>query len=119
MQRVRSTAALFGWDIPPGPEEAGGYSIAMLRGKPVAGLGPAMNPGPPVWATYVIVDSADAAAKKVKDNGGTAFVEPMDVLDAGRMGVFADPQRRGVLRVAGRGHARRGHRERTEQLQLE
>ena len=27
-------SALFGWDIPPGPEEAGGYSIAMLRGKP-------------------------------------------------------------------------------------
>ena len=85
-------SALFGWDIPPGPEEAGGYSIAMLRGKPVAGLGPAMNPGPPVWATYVIVDSADDTAKKVKDNGGAAFVEPMDVLDAGRMAVFADPQ---------------------------
>ncbi len=85
-------SALFGWDIPPGPEEAGGYSIAMLRGKPVAGMGPAMNPGPPVWATYVIVDNADDTAKKVKDNGGAAFVEPMDVLDAGRMAVFADPQ---------------------------
>ncbi len=83
---------LFGWDIPPGPEEAGGYSIAMLRGRPVAGIGPAMNPGPPVWATYVIVDSADNVAKKVKDNGGTALVEPMDVLDAGRMGVFMDPK---------------------------
>jgi len=85
-------SGLFGWDIPPGPEEAGGYSIAMLRGRPVAGLGPAMNPGPPVWATYVIVDNADDVAKKVKANGGSAFVEPMDVLDAGRMGVFADPR---------------------------
>ena len=85
-------SALFGWDIPPGPAEAGGYSIAMLRGRPVAGLGPAMNPGPPVWATYVIVDSADDVAKKVKDNGGGALVEPMDVLDAGRMGVFTDPK---------------------------
>ena len=25
---------LFGWDIPPGPPEAGGYSIALLRGRP-------------------------------------------------------------------------------------
>ena len=85
-------SGLFGWDIPPGPEEAGGYSIAMLRGRPVAGIGPAMNPGPPVWATYVIVDSADDVATKVKANGGTVLVEPMDVLDAGRMGVFMDPK---------------------------
>ncbi len=55
-------------------------------------MGPAMNPGPPVWATYVIVDSADDIAKRVKDNGGGTLVEPMDVLDAGRMGVFADPK---------------------------
>ena len=51
-----------------------------------------MNPGmPPVWMTYVNVDSADAAAAKVAANGGTVFVGPMDVMDAGRMVVFADP----------------------------
>ena len=91
----------------------------MLRGRPVAGIGPAMNPGPPVWATYVIVDNADDAAKKVKDNGGAAFVEPMDVLDAGRMAVFADPQGAVFSVVAGRRHAGRRHRQRAEQLQLE
>jgi uncharacterized protein len=82
---------LFGWDVPPGPEEAGGYRIAMLRGRTVCGLGPAMNPGPPVWTTYVNVDDADAVVALAKANGGTLFVEPMDVMDAGRMAIVADP----------------------------
>jgi predicted enzyme related to lactoylglutathione lyase len=84
-------SALFGWDIELGSEEIGGYSIATLRGKPVAGLGPQMNPGPPYWTTYISVESADATAAKVKENGGQVFMEPMDVMDVGRMAVFADP----------------------------
>ena len=52
--------ALFGWNCPEGPPEAGGYSVCDLGGKTVAGLGPQMNPDmPPVWMTYVNVDSAD------------------------------------------------------------
>jgi len=84
-------SALFGWDVERGGEETGGYSIALLRGKPVAGIGPKMNPGPPSWTTYLSVDSADAAAEKVKEHGGQVLMEPMDVMDAGRMAVFADP----------------------------
>ena len=83
---------LFGWDCPEGPPEAGGYSVCELRGKTVAGLGPQMNPDmPAVWMTYVNVDSADDTVAKVTANGGTVFVPPMDVMDAGRMAVFADP----------------------------
>jgi predicted enzyme related to lactoylglutathione lyase len=82
---------LFGWSIEDLGEEAGGYSIATLRGKPVAGLGPAQNPGPPYWATYVAVDEADALPDLVKSNGGSVIVDPFDVLDVGRMAVFADP----------------------------
>jgi predicted enzyme related to lactoylglutathione lyase len=44
-----------------------------------------------VWNTYVAVDSADETASKVKSAGGTALMEPFDIPDAGRMGVFADP----------------------------
>ena len=84
-------AGLFGWDIPDLPPEAGGYCIALLRGRPVAGLGPKMNPGPPAWLTYVNVDDADAIAEKVAANGGSAIMAPSDVMDVGRMGVFADP----------------------------
>ena len=53
-------SALFGWTVQQGPPEAGGYAIAELGGKPVAGIGPQQNPGPPVWSTYVNVDDADA-----------------------------------------------------------
>ncbi len=61
-------------------------------GVPVAGAGPIMMEGqPPAWTTYVSVADADESIAKVKAAGGTVFVEPMDVLDVGRMAVFADP----------------------------
>jgi predicted enzyme related to lactoylglutathione lyase len=50
-----------------------------------------MNPGPPVWATYVNVDDADKVVPLVAANGGNVIVPPMDVLDVGRMAVFSDP----------------------------
>lgn len=83
---------LFDWQVPEGAPEGGGYRIAMLRGLPVAGIGPQMRQGmPPVWMTYVATDDVDATAKAVSDAGGQTFMAPMDVLDAGRMTVFADP----------------------------
>lgn len=81
----------FGWECPEGPAEAGGYRVCTIGGKPVAGLGPQMNPGPPLWSAYVNVESADDTAAKVSANGGQVFVPPMDVMTAGRMAVFADP----------------------------
>jgi predicted enzyme related to lactoylglutathione lyase len=82
---------LFGWTAPEGPPEAGGYRVAMIGDAPVAGIGPQQNPGPPVWTTYVNVESADDAAAKATANGGQVLVAPMDVLDAGRMAVLMDP----------------------------
>ena len=87
---------LFGWQIDKGPEEAGGYSMAMLNGKAVAGLGPLMAEGqPPSWTTYVSVADAEETTQRVKDNGGQVFVEPMKVEIGtdhfGTMAVFADP----------------------------
>ena len=84
-------SGLFGWQVQAGPPESGGYAIAELRGKPVAGLGPQMNPGPPFWATYVNVDSADEVIGRVADAGGQVIMPPMDVMDAGRMAILADP----------------------------
>ena len=83
---------LFGWNTPDGPPEAGGYTVCDIAGKTVAGLGPNMSPGaPPHWSTYVNVDSADDTVAKVEGNGGTVYMPPMDVMEAGRMAVFADP----------------------------
>jgi predicted enzyme related to lactoylglutathione lyase len=85
-------ADLFGWDTPEGPPETGGYSVAMLRGRAVAGIGPQMNPAmPPFWMTYVNVDDAHAVVELVKANGGQVMVEPMAILDVGTMAVFMDP----------------------------
>lgn len=83
---------LFGWDVQEGRAEEGGYRMALLRGRPAAGIGPAQNPGPPFWTTYVTVDDAGAVVGKVTAAGGTVLLEPMDVMAYGRMAVFADPK---------------------------
>jgi predicted enzyme related to lactoylglutathione lyase len=83
-------SGLFGWTGEDLGEEAGHYTMCSLRGKAVAAIGPAMNPGPPTWSTYFTVDDADATSKLIADAGGTIVVDPMDVMDAGRMAVAQD-----------------------------
>jgi predicted enzyme related to lactoylglutathione lyase len=96
---MRFYGELFGWEFAgPGamPGGSGGeYFVARLRGRDVAGVGsqPAEGASPaPAWTTYICVDSADDAAAKVKQAGGSVVVEPFDVLPAGRMAVVADPE---------------------------
>lgn len=87
-------AGLFGWEVPEpeNAEQTGGYRLAMKNGRPAAGMMPQMQEGQPTaWTTYVSVDDASATAAAVTDAGGTVLVEPMDVLELGRMAVFADP----------------------------
>ncbi len=87
---------LFGWEFEDRmPADAPGrYLVAQLRGCDVAAVGsqPPGLPPAPVWNTYVWVDSADEATAAAKDAGGTALMEPFDVLDAGRMAMLADPE---------------------------
>jgi predicted enzyme related to lactoylglutathione lyase len=86
--------ALFGWTAQQaGPvEETGGYTMFERDGLPVAGLAPIMNEGQhPAWTSYVTVTDADETAGKVAAAGGQALMTPMDVLDVGRMALFADP----------------------------
>ena len=83
-------AALFGWEGQDMGEEAGHYTIVSKGGKQVAALGPAQEPGPPRWTTYVNVNDVDSTAKKAEAAGGTVLVAPMDVFTAGRMAVFKD-----------------------------
>lgn len=87
-------SGLFGWEVAaPGPvEETGGYMMATLGGKNVAGLGPQQNPDvPPYWMTYVSVDDVEKTAAIAAQTGATIVVDPFDVLDAGRMAVLIDP----------------------------
>jgi uncharacterized protein len=87
---------LFGWEfedlMPPGSE--GKYFIARLRGSDVAAVGsiPEAAPAVAMWNTYVWVESADETASKVREVGGGVLMEPFDVMGAGRMAVFTDPE---------------------------
>ena len=84
--------ALFGWTGEPSPEpEARGYTVFMLGDAAVAGLGPTFGDMPPFWSTYVTVADADGATAAAAAAGGQVLMGAMDVLDAGRMAVIADP----------------------------
>jgi predicted enzyme related to lactoylglutathione lyase len=87
---------LFGWqleDVMP-PDADGEYFIGRIRGGDVAAVGsiPAGAPQMATWNTYIWVESADDTASKVRDAGGQVLMDPFDVMDAGRMAVFADPE---------------------------
>jgi predicted enzyme related to lactoylglutathione lyase len=82
---------LFGWEATPPNEDFGGYRQFHLRGKPVAGMAPLMNPGQPsVWSTYFATDSASETTARVDDAGGEIMFEASDVGDLGRMAIFSD-----------------------------
>jgi uncharacterized protein len=84
--------SLFGWSYEDFGPEAGGYGVFLKDGRQAAGIGPAMDPARGTyWATYFATDSADDAASKVQPAGGQVIMEPMDVMDQGRMAVFVDP----------------------------
>lgn len=89
---------LFGWtfnDMPMGDAGGAVYSMAQLNGHDVAAIAPLGDQAaagvPPHWNSYVAVADADQTASLAEKAGGTVFVPAMDVLDAGRMTVFADP----------------------------
>jgi predicted enzyme related to lactoylglutathione lyase len=71
--------------------------MARLDGKYVAAIAPQppqqSEAGvPPMWNSYVAVESADAAADRARELGATVHAGPFDVMDAGRMAVVQDPQ---------------------------
>jgi predicted enzyme related to lactoylglutathione lyase len=74
-------------------ESPGRYLVARLRGADVAAIGsqPEEAPARSAWNTYVWVENADDTAAKVKEAGGSVLMEPFDIFDAGRMGMFTDP----------------------------
>jgi uncharacterized protein len=87
---LRFYTSLFGWESRDMGEEAGHYTIVSKNGRQVAALSTAQDPGPPHWTTYVNVDDVDDVAKRTESAGGTVIVAPMDVMSAGRMGIFQD-----------------------------
>jgi predicted enzyme related to lactoylglutathione lyase len=88
---------LFGWEVndrPMGPDEV--YSMLQVGGKDVAaayavGSDERQRATPPHWGSYIAVVSADDAATRAAELGGTVLAPPFDVMGAGRMAVLQDP----------------------------
>ncbi|HEV3035060.1 MAG TPA: VOC family protein [Solirubrobacteraceae bacterium] len=90
---------LLGWEANDTPVGDAGayYSMQLVDGKPVAAI--MQQPEqqrdagvPPLWNSYVSVDSADAVAKRAEELGATVHAPPFDVMTVGRMAVIQDPQ---------------------------
>lgn len=100
----RFYTGLFGWSFEDRPISDGEYyTIFDVGGKSVAALYNQMADQkaagiPPHWLSYVSVESADQAAARAAELGGTVLAPAFDVMEAGRMAVIQDPTG-GVLAV--------------------
>ncbi len=91
-------SSLFGWELTDNPiGEDAVYTIATIGGDSVAAISPQPQQqrdagAPPVWNSYITVESADEALERAGQLGATVHAPAFDVFDAGRMGVVQDPQ---------------------------
>lgn len=85
--------ALFGWTFGPSVKENGYYTMALTQGSEVAALMPRPkdSPAPSAWNVYFSVESVDRSVARLKELGGKVMMEPMDVMEAGRMAFCQDP----------------------------
>ncbi len=90
---------LFGWTARHdrfGPEDDDVYVMLLKDGQDVAALY-RMDPAqqaqgiPSAWLSYVSVTSADQAAARARERGGTVVADAFDVMDFGRMALLGDP----------------------------
>lgn len=84
---------LFGWEVEVNPDpQYGGYALARVDGRDVAGIGGTQSPDQPTaWNVYVDTADVDDLARRVQAAGGKVAAPPFDVGDQGRMAVFQDP----------------------------
>jgi predicted enzyme related to lactoylglutathione lyase len=82
--------ALFGWtfsDVGPAPD-GGPYLLAQQSGGAVGAL---VQGEPARWNTYVLVDSVEETAERVRAAGGRLLGQPSNV-EQGRVLAFTDPE---------------------------
>lgn len=81
---------LLGWSFVQADPE--GHRVALLDGRPVAGLGqaPAMlSRG--AWVTYMLVADLGQTSAAVSEAGGSVLAGPLESRDGERTALFADP----------------------------
>ncbi|MFE3644115.1 VOC family protein [Streptomyces sp. NPDC059169] len=86
-------SAVLGWTFGEATSEYGNYTQAYADGKAVAAVVPPMpgQEGSSQWCLYLASPDAAATAEKIKQNGGTVLMEPMQVGDFGSMCLARDP----------------------------
>jgi uncharacterized protein len=85
---------LLGWSYVGGDDaRTGFYTMAQRGGRNIAALckKDANSPGPSAWRIYFGSDDVTDTARKVAAAGGRVLSAPMDVMEHGRLAVFADP----------------------------
>jgi predicted enzyme related to lactoylglutathione lyase len=87
---------LFGWTMKDDPMPQGGaYTMLSVGDKRVGGLSAQSTEMqkqgiPPVWNSYIAVESADDAVANAKELGGNIVMPAFDVMEVGRMAVIVD-----------------------------
>jgi len=87
--------SLFGWRSDEN-DMGNGQTYTMLKKGDQAvgalyGVSPQEAKSPPHWNSYVAVANVDETARKAKQLGGQVVLEPLDVMEHGRMAVIQDP----------------------------
>jgi predicted enzyme related to lactoylglutathione lyase len=81
---------LFGWEFRDDDIPGGTYTMCFAQGDDVAAI-VQQDQHPAHWNNYVSVTSAEEATERARELGATVIEEPFDVMEFGRMAVFADP----------------------------
>jgi uncharacterized protein len=89
-------AGLFGWSFRDTGDHASHYTVALLDGRPVAGLFqhavPAGEHRQSAWLAFIAVGDVDQAVQTTVAQGGRVLTAPRAYPARGRQAVLADPQ---------------------------
>jgi len=88
-------SALFGWTYRDVRLHKTDYAVALLGGRPVAGLFQRPLPSGdrrPAWLTFIAVGDVDAARRTAVEHGAKVVHEPRTFAQRGRQATFTDPE---------------------------
>ena len=88
---------LFGWTFQDLQTAESDYSIALVDGRPIAGILQKSVPAAderrqPTWLTFIAVRDVDAATRIALSHGAKSVHEPTTYSKRGRQAVLSDPQ---------------------------
>ena len=91
---------LFGWKFDNGGDPEAVYTTILLNGNPIGGIVYLEKKAGDInyasqWMEYISVDNVDEIFQKIKKQNCKVYREPFDVLNRGRIAIFADS--RGAL----------------------